>query len=84
MCPVPFEFATHFPSCSHGLGSHSESSLSQVEIFTSYTKMPILAFLSLLRGKKSSDKMLPAVGIEPRPLIDSDSKSNTILSTLTL
>ena len=30
----------------------------------------------------SSDKMLPPVGIEPRPLIASDSKSNTILSTL--
>ena len=27
--------------------------------------------------------MLPLVGIEPRPLITSDSKSNTILSTLT-
>ena len=33
--------------------------------------------------KKSSEKMLPPVGIEPRPLIASDSKSNTILSTLT-
>ena len=32
--------------------------------------------------KKSSDKMLPPVGIEPWPLIASDSKSNTILSTL--
>ena len=28
-------------------------------------------------------KMLPPVGIEPRPLITSDSKSSTILSTLT-
>ena len=27
--------------------------------------------------------MLPPVGIEPGPLIASDSKSNTILSTLT-
>ena len=27
--------------------------------------------------------MLPPVGIEPRPLINSDSKSNTLLSTLT-
>ena len=33
--------------------------------------------------KKSSDKILPAVGIEPWPLITSDSKSNTILSALT-
>ena len=33
--------------------------------------------------KKSSDKVLPLVGIEPGPLIASDSKSNTILSTLT-
>ena len=32
--------------------------------------------------KKSSDKMLPPVGIEPRPLITSDSKSSTLLSTL--
>ena len=32
--------------------------------------------------KKSSDKMLPPVGIEPQPLITSDSKSNTVLSTL--
>ena len=48
--------------------------------------MPIVAFLSLLREnkkKKSSDKMLPPVGIEPRPLIASDSKPHTILSTLT-
>ena len=29
------------------------------------------------------EKMLPPVGIEPGPLIVSDSKSNTILSTLT-
>ena len=29
------------------------------------------------------DKMLPPVGIEPRPVIASDSKSNAILSTLT-
>ena len=28
--------------------------------------------------------MLPLVGIEPRPLIAPDSKSNTLLSTLTL
>ena len=33
--------------------------------------------------KTSSDKMLPPVGIEPRPLITSDSKPDTILSTLT-
>ena len=33
--------------------------------------------------KKSFNKMLPPVGIEPGPLITSDSKSNTILSTLT-
>ena len=33
--------------------------------------------------KKSGDKMLPLVGIEPWPLIASDSKSNTILSTPT-
>ena len=33
--------------------------------------------------KKSNDKVLPPVGIEPGPLIAFDSKSNTILSTLT-
>ena len=33
--------------------------------------------------KKSSDKILPPVGIEPGPLITSGSKFNTILSTLT-
>ena len=41
--------------------------------------MPILASEVLLCEKKSSDKMLPPVGIEPRPLIVSDSESNTIL-----
>ena len=30
-----------------------------------------------------NDKMLPSVGIEPGPLISSDSNSNTILSGLT-
>ena len=35
------------------------------------------------KQKKNSDKMLPPVGIEPGPLIASDSKSNTILSTQT-
>ena len=35
------------------------------------------------KQKKSSDKMLPPVGIEPGPVIASDSKSNTIFSTLT-
>ena len=44
--------------------------------------MPILASEAILREKKSSDKMLPLVGIEPGPLITFDSKSNTILSTL--
>ena len=55
--------------------------LTPFEFFTNYTKMP---FLSLLHeNKKSSEKMLPPVGIEPRPLITSDSKCNTILSGLT-
>ena len=43
----------------------------------------ILAFSSLLpENKKPSDKMLPPVGIEPRPGITSDSKSNSLLSEL--
>ena len=51
--------------------------------FTNYTKMPILAFLSLLpENKKSSDKMLPQVAMEPSPLITSDSKSYSLLSEL--
>ena len=35
------------------------------------------------KQKKLSDKMLPPLGIEPGPLIASDSKSSIILSTLT-
>ena len=42
-----------------------------------------LASEALLReNKKCGDKMLPLVEIEPRPLITSDSKSNTLLSEL--
>ena len=43
--------------------------------------MPISASETLLYENKSSDKMLPPVGIEPRPLITSDSKSNTTFWT---
>ena len=48
--------------------------------------MPIVAFLSSLREnkKKSSDKMLPPVGIEPSPLIASDSKSNVNVADVVL
>ena len=52
-------------------------------VFREYTKLAIMASEALLRENKSSDKTLPPVGIEPAPLITSDSKSNTILSTLT-
>ena len=47
------------------------------EFFTNNTKMPQLAFSSLLHeNKKSSDKMLPRVGIEPRqPVILSPTPS---------
>ena len=41
--------------------------------------MPILASEASQCKHNSSDKMLPPVGIEPGPLIASDSKSNTIL-----
>ena len=52
-----------------------------IEFFTKYMRMPILAFSSLLlETKKSGDKMLPLVGIEPRQLLI---LSPTILSTLT-
>ena len=51
---------------------------------TTLAIMPILASEALeCENKKSSSKMLPPVGIEPTPLITSDSKSNTILSRLT-
>ena len=40
-------------------------------------------FLIDYHSKGDSDKMLPPVRIKPRPLITSDSKSNTILSGLT-
>ena len=46
--------------------------------------MPILVSEALLReNKKFEEKMLLPVGMEPGPLITSDSKSNTILSGLT-
>ena len=55
-----------------------------IELFTNYTKMSILAFLSLLReNKKYSDKLFHSVGIQPGPLITSDSKFSTILSAQT-
>ena len=44
---------------------------------------PNISIRGFTMWKKFSDKMLPPVGIEPRSLITSDSKSNTILSTLT-
>ena len=36
-----------------------------------------------MKIKKNQLKILPPVALEPRPLINSDSKSNTILSGLT-
>ena len=55
-----------------------------IEFFTNTTKMPILAFLCLLReNKKSSDiKCYPPMGIKLGPLIASDSKTNSLLSEL--
>ena len=53
------------------------------EFFTNYTKLPILASEAYyVKTKKSSNKMIPPLGIEPAPVITSDSKSNTILSGL--
>ena len=44
-----------------------------IRFFTNYTKMLILASEALLReNKQYSDKMLPSVGMEPGPLITSD------------
>ena len=57
-----------------------------IRVFRKLTKLAIMSILAsevLLREKKSSDKMSTPVRIEPGPLITSDSKFNTILSTLT-
>ena len=57
-----------------------------IEFFRYKTKlaiMPILTSETLLRENKNNPvKNVPPVGIEPGPLITSDSKSNTILSGL--
>ena len=55
-----------------------------VEFFTYAQKCQYgISVFTVWKEKKSSDKMLSPVGIEPRPFIASDSKSNTLLSTLT-
>ena len=47
-------------------------------------KRPVLAAEALLcENKKNQLKILPPVALEPRPVINSDSRSNTILSGLT-
>ena len=51
--------------------------------FSKIDKIGNVGIRGFTTWKKSSDKMLPPVGIEPEPLITSDSKSNTILSTVT-
>ena len=51
--------------------------------FHKHTTLANIGIKGIICEKKSSDKMLPLVGIELGPLIASDSKSNTILSTLT-
>ena len=48
-----------------------------------FSQIDSIGIIGFTTWKKFSDKMLLPVGIEPRPLIASDSKSNTILSTLT-
>ena len=60
--------------------SSTFSGISQIDRIGNNANIGIRGFTT---WKKSSDKMLPPVGIEPGPLIASDSKSNTILSTLT-
>ena len=58
-----------------------------MRVFSKCTRMAIMLILAaevLLReNKKIQWEMVPTVGIEPGPLITSDSKSNTILSGLT-
>ena len=58
----------------------THSSFSQIDKIDNNDNIDIRGFTM---WKKSNDKMLPPVGIEPRPLIATDSKSNTILSTPT-
>ena len=56
------------------------SGFSQIDKIGNNANIGIRGFAA---WKKYSDKMLPPVGIEPRPLIASDSKNNTILSFYT-
>ena len=55
----------------------SAAMLAVNRVFHVCTEMPIVAFSSSLseNKKKSSDKMIPLVGIEPGP---SDYRSNTL------
>ena len=62
------------------LHQFQHSGFSQIDRIGNNASIGIIGFTT---WKKFSDKMLPPVGIESRPLIASDSKSNTILSTLT-
>ena len=64
-----------------GTGTGTWTGTGGFHKLTTLTIMPILASEASLCEKKSSDKMLPPVGIEPKPFITSDSKSDTILST---
>ena len=60
--------------------SSTFSGISQIDGIGNNANIGIRGFTT---WKNSSDKMLPLVGIEPGPVIASDSKSNTILSTVT-
>ena len=62
------------------LTSGGYSSFSQIDKIGNNANSGLRGFTM---WKRSYDKMLPPVEIEPGPLIASDSKSNTILSTLT-
>ena len=56
-------------------------------VFHKHTTLAIMPIwhqrLYYVKTEKSSDKMLPTVRIDPRPLITCNSKSNTLLSELT-
>ena len=54
-----------------------------IRVFTQTYNIGNGVKISIRKQKKNSNKMLPLVGIEPEPLITSDSKFNILLSTLT-
>ena len=75
---------SHYMLCHYGFFTYAQHANWVFHKETKLAIMPILTSEALLREKNPVTKCYPPVGIEPRPvIITSDSKSNTILSTLT-